>query len=235
MLDTTRLGLAALPDGPAVQTLNPSARIVRLPDTGASIGQLAWCRFQVGRSMVEKEPGMTTWAGTPGDEPAGTSVPADPRRPELIRYFLETSEVVGPAMAALAARRASHEEIRRMWALSIRVETADDDMEASVRSELAFHQELAQATHNPVLLSTYLTLLPTASACARVSLSVAGAPRRSGYWHRQISQAIESGDPQRAANTMCLHVRQLLAELGQAELLAPTDTAGPLWSDDAAN
>lgn len=66
----------------------------------------------------------------------------------------ELRQILEPAAAALAARRATHEDLERMRAALDAMRAAGKDPDQFVRAELDFHDAITQATNNAALQST---------------------------------------------------------------------------------
>ena len=69
--------------------------------------------------------------------------------------LLDMREIHEPGIAALAARRASGEDLARLRDLVELIEAANnpDDLLFNIRADADFHKALATATHNPLIIA----------------------------------------------------------------------------------
>jgi DNA-binding FadR family transcriptional regulator len=131
--------------------------------------------------------------------------------------LLDLREIHEPGIAALAARRATSEDLARLKALVEQIETANnpDDLMLNIAADADFHKALATATHNP-LITAIMTGLQGAM---RTWLQVQAEKDRGQLLdavrgHRVIYNAIADRDPERARDTMRQHIayaRRLLS------------------------
>src|SRR5580765_3353389 len=78
---------------------------------------------------------------------------------EFHRTVLETRRLIEPAVAALAATRATEEEIAELEAAFARMsETATTDMEAYIEADVRFHEAILMGCHNELLTHLGSTL-----------------------------------------------------------------------------
>ncbi|WP_416898669.1 MAG: FadR/GntR family transcriptional regulator [Minwuia sp.] len=117
----------------------------------------------------------------------------------------ETIEVFAPALADLAARHRTDEDIAEMRDLLDRLERISDSPRF-VRGNIQWHLALARAGHNPVLASIYQVIGPDLLT-----------PRPEGFANKQIRQntvnaerrvldAIADGDAALARRRMEKHI-----------------------------
>jgi DNA-binding FadR family transcriptional regulator len=109
-------------------------------------------------------------------------------------------------MVKRAARDRSAEEMHRLWTRIAEQESALDDPAEFLRSDGAFHREIAAVSRNPILsavseamfrwLSEFHVSLVRVPGCEDVTLSE----------HRKIAQAIESQSEELAATYMADHL-----------------------------
>ena len=142
-----------------------------------------------------------------------------------IRRFLELE------IAALAAQRgtdsdveALENEITTMEAAIPGIETDPAKLERFIQADLAFHNNLAQASGNmlfPVLLSSIVDLLHD---FRRQASSMPGAPRQALLYHRELQECVRTHDPERARQVMrdhMAHAEQTVVELLHKEQETP--------------
>lgn len=125
-----------------------------------------------------------------------------------IKDLLEVREILEPEIAALAAVRASREDIQSMEEAVIAMDQAIDDPSTFVEADLDFHLALAQGSNNaliPVLIDTLVDLL---REHRKRAAKVAGGIERSQPYHKDILEAIKNNDPNAARESMQAHLVQ---------------------------
>jgi DNA-binding FadR family transcriptional regulator len=117
-----------------------------------------------------------------------------------LRGALET------AAAALAARRRTQRDLRRLDGLLARREKAwsSGDRDAFVAADAAFHQAVVAASHNAVLLELYADLGTVIRDSLREHFS-AGLTPEGRMDHATLVDAIRAGAPDRAAAEATRH------------------------------
>ena len=125
----------------------------------------------------------------------------------LIRNILE------PEIAAIAAVKATQDDIQRLeQALQTMDETLDDG-EKFIEADQQFHYQLAVATQNtfiPVLINAFVDYLQKQRS--RI-FDVEGGPARGQQHHRNILKAVSERDPDGARNAMRAHMKQIREDI----------------------
>lgn len=118
----------------------------------------------------------------------------------------EVRRILEPASAAIAARRATREQIAEMREHLTRVR-ADTPQDELVDHDVAFHRMIASATGNDYLVSM-LETISSQTARARVwrALTEDGAVPRTLHEHARILDAIDEGDAEVARAAMVVHI-----------------------------
>ena len=115
--------------------------------------------------------------------------------------------VLEPEIAALAAARATPEDLARLGELVEEIDEAlsEGDAEGFTASDAEFHVALAAASHNDAMIAIAAGLhrLVRAWMWARSEMN-SEEPGRS-YTHRTIYQAVSSRDPVLARGAMIVH------------------------------
>lgn len=123
--------------------------------------------------------------------------------------LVEVRELLEPEIAALAAARASEENIATLRAAVAAMDAALDDPETFIEADLDLHLALAEAAHNtliPALIDPIVDLLREQRA--RI-FRVAGGPQRGQFHHKRILDAVARHDPEAAREAMRAHLRQV--------------------------
>jgi GntR family transcriptional regulator, transcriptional repressor for pyruvate dehydrogenase complex len=135
-------------------------------------------------------------------------------QPEGSRHLVEVREIFEPEIAALAALRASDEQIAAMREAVGTMDAALDDGETFIEGDLDFHLALAEASQNaliPALIDSIVDLLRE----QRMAIfRVAGGPQRGQNHHKRILEAVSRHDPESARAAMRAHLRQVRDDTG---------------------
>lgn len=118
----------------------------------------------------------------------------------------EMRHLLEPPIAALAAERATDEDVARLRQILEQQKQQIEAGETGVESDTAFHFALASATHNAALIKVVSAVEDILQLSRDRSLQEPGRPQRSLASHREILDTIESGDPQRAQRAMEHHL-----------------------------
>lgn len=130
--------------------------------------------------------------------------------------LIELREILEPEIAALAAVRASDENLQ---AIREAVETMESAMQDPTRydeyieADLDFHLCLAEGAGNPLFL-VLIDLLVVQLRQQRVrAASKEGGLFRGQTHHWRILEAVENRDPDLARKVMCRHIKQIREDI----------------------
>jgi DNA-binding FadR family transcriptional regulator len=186
----------------------------RIPPERVLANELGIGRRSLRRALdvLEKEGRISRrqGRGTFVQSPAGNGVPFD----HILEHTnpLEVIEVrlsVEPAMARLAALRASQADIKKLQRLAEETRDATDSAVYEAADE-QFHRTVAEAARNALFLAVFDTL--RASQCdagwRRLGENAHCYKRQSVYagFHREIGEAIAARDGERAHAAMFRHL-----------------------------
>lgn len=122
----------------------------------------------------------------------------------------ELRRVLEVEIAALAARRATAEDLAEMCQAIEDMDRSITSAEEYIAADQAFHVALARGTRNsmfPLLINIISDLLQESR---RVIFHLApGAPQRGQSWHRQIYEAVVQHNEQAAREAMQCHMHQV--------------------------
>ena len=135
---------------------------------------------------------------------------------EALGDIFEMRRVLEPAIAALAADRATDEDVGQMSAILDEQQRQIDSGETGVEADTAFHFALAAATHNSALIKVVSAVEDILQRSRDQSLQEPGRPQRSLASHRQILQTIRNGESGGAQLAMSHHL-----EVVEPSSLAP--------------
>jgi GntR family transcriptional regulator, galactonate operon transcriptional repressor len=119
----------------------------------------------------------------------------------LFESLAEVRRIVEPAIAALAARRRSPEDVARLGEALERMASAGTDPAGSTEADLAFHRTLAQCCHNellPPIQEIILVGLRARDLVVHATRPGAEATRL----HSDVLAAVREGDPDAAERAM---------------------------------
>lgn len=146
--------------------------------------------------------------------------------PDLQIDLLEFRHMLEGQAASLAAERATDADLERLGAAyaALTAAYASDDLAVSVKADVAFHQAIAEASHNVLIGHLTASLLQIIDGY--VSRNVERLRKRPKSWHalglqhHAIWQAIRERKPDAAAKAARSHiefVRETIAENASEE------------------
>ncbi len=118
---------------------------------------------------------------------------------DLLVALEETRAIIEPAAAALAAARADAADNDRIAAALAAMAAGQNDPQAAIAADKAFHLAILDATHNPVLRSFRGAIDAILSAVFDVAVGVFAGNLPN---HAEVADAIAAGDAQAARRAM---------------------------------
>ncbi len=128
---------------------------------------------------------------------------------DVLLDIYEARKVIEPAMAALAAKRASSEEIQQMEEILEKQTRQIAEGGTGVEADTAFHSVLAQAAKNKVFLKLNDSIVDSLHETRERSLQIHGRPARSLAGHRKILEAVRAKDAAKARQAMLDHLNAI--------------------------
>jgi len=179
--------------------------------------------LQVGRSTVREAiralESLGILEARPGEGTFLVSNPSDVRPDPITanafkswenqRKLFEVRMVIEPDLAALAARRASFEQIAKMREILREQEAAVKRGETGIKPDTTFHFLLAEAAGNEILLRIMDSLMDLLRKTREASLQTSGRSLRSMKQHKAVLRAIETRDPVAAEKRMREHIAEM--------------------------
>jgi GntR family transcriptional repressor for pyruvate dehydrogenase complex len=133
---------------------------------------------------------------------------------------LEFRKALEPKAAALAATRATKEEVAKLHK-SIAMMEADLDSEQNfIESNRLFHETIAQATRNPYFQDSIPEFMARPEVTNAVASSQPIERSMTRFFHTRIADAIARHDADMAEFWMLGHLSQIEDDMGHAEELA---------------
>jgi DNA-binding FadR family transcriptional regulator len=143
----------------------------------------------------------------------------------LFEKLAEVRLIIEPAAAALAAQRATRDDIDALNACLEKMEQASDDPDSSheADADVEFHAALLRATHNELLAGLRIVI---EHGLRQRDLIVHSQPHAADPIpaHRAVLDAVENGDPTAAAEAMLALLNQAANDF---EALHPARPARP--------
>ena len=131
-------------------------------------------------------------------------------RPEAgdtrLRDIFEVRHLLEPQLAALAAQRASPEDVGRLAAILEEQRRQIMEGETGVDADTEFHFALATATHNTALVKVVSAVEDVLRQSRDQSLQQPGRPERSLASHHQILEMVQARDTIGAREAMEHHL-----------------------------
>ena len=125
---------------------------------------------------------------------------------ELVDHPLEARRVLEPRIAALAAERASEDELVEIEGWLGLMERATANAQDSVSYDSAFHAAIARATGNPTLVFLINALTDALAESRDLSFRPGFSAKMAIEGHRAVVAALRSGDGAAAGEAMERHL-----------------------------
>jgi GntR family transcriptional repressor for pyruvate dehydrogenase complex len=125
---------------------------------------------------------------------------------DTLQDIFEMRHLLEPQIAALAAERATREEVQGMREILEEQQQQIARGESGVEADTAFHFALASATHNSALVKVVSAVEDILERSRDRSLQEPGRPQRSLTSHGQILQMVQAGDAAGARQAMEHHL-----------------------------
>ena len=163
------------------------------------------------KGLVEAYPGKGTFITSGSSNPMRQSLDRMMRSAQVdaTSSLVEVREILEPEIAALAAVRATEENLNSLREAMAVMDAAKRDPDAYIEADLDFHLELAEAAANPLILSLIDSIIGVLREQRMRIFEVDGGPDRGQYHHKKILEAVEHQDAPGAREAMRAHLRQV--------------------------
>jgi GntR family transcriptional repressor for pyruvate dehydrogenase complex len=135
----------------------------------------------------------------------------------LIVALAETRRILEPELAALAAERASDDELNEIARLARMMEEYARDGLDFVEPDVEFHRRIAQAAHNPVLFQMMESVNDLFLESRRLTSQEPGMTARAVRYHLLIAEALHDRASSQARLLMLAHMNDALSGVLAAE------------------
>jgi len=123
--------------------------------------------------------------------------------------LFEVRLLLEPDAAALAAERALPEEIEAIRQAVEATQDANISHEELLRSDVELHRAIAEASHNPLLVSLLASISALGYESRAMTVKIPGVAERTHLEHEAIADAIGARAPDRARAAMLEHVARV--------------------------
>jgi GntR family transcriptional repressor for pyruvate dehydrogenase complex len=130
--------------------------------------------------------------------------------------LVEVREILEIEIAALAAARATENEIAAMREAVKIMDESLDDADAFIAADNHFHEALAQATQNTLIFILVNSIVNLLSEQRKQIFDVEGGPQRGQIHHKRVLESVIRRDPQAARDAMRSHLRQVREDVGSS-------------------
>ncbi len=130
--------------------------------------------------------------------------------------LVEFRGILETEIAALAAARATEKEISAMREAIRVMDGSLSDADAFISADNAFHEALAQATQNALILILINSIVHLLSEQRKQIFETEGGPERGQIHHRRILESIIRRDPEAARAAMRAHLQQVREDVSAA-------------------
>lgn len=138
-----------------------------------------------------------------------------------LQDIFELRLLIEPSIAALAALRASANDISKLGSILLKQEEQIEQKKNIADSDTAFHAALAEATHNRALVEIGATLMRVIAPSRTKYLQTPVRARASLVSHRSLFEAVKARDSTCARSEMEQHIYSV----GRALYGLPKDNA----------
>lgn len=181
--------------------------------------------------ILEARPGEGTFvvshAGSRGHDPITASLF---QAWSTQRKLFEVRRLLEPGLAALAARRATADQIEKLRAALKEQEAEVQHGGTGVKQDATFHFLIAEAAGNEILLRIVDNLMDLLQKTREESLQLGGRPLMSLKQHSAVLEAIEARRSALAERRMRDHIRDIEKRVFAAQESSSSGTVAPLTS-----
>ena len=187
----------------------------KLPAERALAGQLKVSRGSVREAirtlelqgLVVSKHGSGTFINTQSLSAVATLMTSSTETSDVeLHDIFEVRHLLEPQLAALAAQRATPEDVERLAAILVEQQRQIMEGETGVDADTEFHFALATATHNAALVKVVSAVEGVLRQSRDQTLQQPGRSQRSLDSHHEILEMVRTGDHQGARSAMEHHL-----------------------------
>jgi GntR family transcriptional regulator, transcriptional repressor for pyruvate dehydrogenase complex len=128
---------------------------------------------------------------------------------DMQEELLDVRRMFEPAIARVAASRITDEDLADLQRIVDAQRKKLRTGRSAIVEDTEFHQVLARATRNPVIVSIMATLNDLLVESRKLTLRQKGRPRKSVVGHEAVVAALRRRDAEAAASAMRAHIEQI--------------------------
>ena len=128
---------------------------------------------------------------------------------KLLDDLLDFRKILEPALAAVAAKQASPQQIGKMEEILRRQEDKLAEGDIAMEEACEFHYAIAEVSENTIAMNVLQVLMELLFELQERSFQTKGRPQKSLAGHRRIVAAIERRNPGAAKTAMQRHIEQI--------------------------
>ncbi|MDV3127912.1 FadR family transcriptional regulator [Mycobacterium sp. 21AC1] len=159
------------------------------------------------KGLADRKPGRGTVVLEPNSQ-VGALLGALNQADREMLHIVDLRHVVEPSIAARAAERSTAADLLRMRQI-LGTSSGDLSPDESLRLDEEFHQAVARATQNPLLVALVEQMKHWISASRHGSHATREGREASIAGHQRILAAIQGGDPAQAFIAMDEHIQDV--------------------------
>ena len=128
--------------------------------------------------------------------------------------LVEVREILEVEIAGLAAARTTEREIAELREAVAAMDASLADADAFIVADNQFHEILARATQNPLILVLINSIVGLLSEQRKQIFRIEGGPQRGQIHHKNILDCVTRHDIESARIAMRAHLRQVRIDVG---------------------
>ena len=167
-----------------------------------------------GRGVLSIEPGRGTFVTALTSQDLSESFGLYVKASDVsVKNVAEIRQILEVAVAGLAAERATPEDVAEMERIILYMDSkmhTSDDVEEYLRGDVDFHNTLARATCNDILVALLHSLVGHFSSHRRQTSDVLQGNTNTQKAHRAILECVKKGDKEGAADAMRDHLQDVM-------------------------
>ena len=145
---------------------------------------------------------------------------------ESIGHLQEARRLIEPAVAALAAQRATPDEINAIMTAAEELEQVTRYGDAYIDPDVRFHELVFLAAHNPVLAQFLSAIRAQLVDSRRLTKDIPHAIEKAAHYHKLIAIAIKERNAEVARTLMSHHVDDVEHSYMESASLENIDDSG---------
>ena len=191
--------------------LQPERQLARLLDVSRGSVREALRALELSGIIRSRHGEGNFVAAVPGSGPTMPLAQFVERQRASLLDLFDARKTFEPQLAAVAAERASREDLERLRAAVDEQERdlRNGDLEAAFRSDRLFHQVIAEATRSQTLINLHGFLSDVVADGRREAIENDARRAQSIVDHRRVQQAIARKDAASASAAMRQHIENV--------------------------